>query len=218
MWLAVRRGWQHDDVDLWLWVATGLVAFTAGFRFFGHYWFQVLPPLCFLAALGVARCPRLVRRMLVVAVVVPAVAAWVLAFTPRGGESKINAVATYVRTHTRPTDRVAVWGSASEVYWLSGRDPGGALVTTDFVVGKTAGRPDGPERLKDATPGAQVTFLRSLRAHPPKLFVDTSTANLRHYAKYPLTRIPAVAAFIHARYQRVATVRGIAIYQLRGGP
>ena len=43
--------------------ATGLVAFVAGFRFFGHYWLQVLPPLCLLAGLGAASCrPRLRRR------------------------------------------------------------------------------------------------------------------------------------------------------------
>ena len=34
-----------DDVDLWLWVASGLAAWAAGLRFFGHYWLQVVPPL-----------------------------------------------------------------------------------------------------------------------------------------------------------------------------
>ena len=216
-WLCVRRGWRRDDLDLWLWLGTGLVAFIAGFRFFGHYWLQVLPPLCFLAGLGIAACRPSVRRMLVVAVAVPALAAWVLAFSPGRIDPRIRALATYVRTHTRPTDRVTVWGSAAELYWLSGRDPGGALITTDFVVGKTAGRADGPQRLRDATPGARATFLRSLRAHPPKLFLDTSTAKLRTYDHYPLDRIPSVAAFVRKHYRRVATVRGVTVYELRSG-
>jgi hypothetical protein len=217
-WLAARRGWRRDDLDLWVWLATGLVAFAAGFRFFGHYWFQVLPPLCFLAGLGVAACRPPVRRMLVVVVAVPALAAWVLSFSPRNDDLKIRAMVTYVRAHTRPTDRVTVWGSAAEVYWRSGRAPGGSLVTTDFVVGKTAGRADGPQRLRDATPGARATFLRSLRAHPPKLFFDTSTADLRTYGSYPLDRIPSVAKFVHNRYRKVAIVRGVTVYELRSGP
>src|SRR5581483_5668841 len=49
-WLVARRGWRRDELDLWLWLATGLVAVAAGFRFFGHYWLQVLPPMCLLAA------------------------------------------------------------------------------------------------------------------------------------------------------------------------
>ena len=217
-WLCVRRGWRRDDLDLWLWLGTGLLAFIAGFRFFGHYWLQVLPPLCFLAGLGIAACRPSVRRMLLVAVAVPALAAWVLAFSPVRTEPRIRALATYVRAHTRPTDRVTVWGSAAELYWLSGRDPGGALVTTDFVVGKTAGRTDGPQRLRDATPGARATFLRSLQAHPPKLFLDTSTARLRTYDRYPLSRIPSVAAFVRTHYRQVATVSGVTVYELRSEP
>ena len=68
LWLVARRGWRREDIDLWLWLGTGLVAFVAGWRFFGHYWFQVLPPLCLLAGLGAAACRASVRRMLAVAV------------------------------------------------------------------------------------------------------------------------------------------------------
>jgi len=215
-WLVAKRGWHRDDLDLWLWLATGLAAFLAGFRFFGHYWFQVLPPMCLLAGLGVAACPKSLRRMLVVVVLAPACAAWVLAFSPRlEARPKIRALANYARVHTKPGDLVTVWGAVPEVYWLSGRAPGGGLVTTDFVVGRTAGRRDGPARRRDATPGALASFLESLRADPPKLFLDTSTAGTRHYDHYPLTFIPAVAAFVHANYRRVATVRGVTVYELR---
>ena len=215
-WLVAQRRWHREDLDLWLWLGTGLVAFVAGFRFFGHYWFQVLPPLCLLAGLGVAACPKPVRRMLVVAAVIPAVIAWLLAFSPRlEARPNTRAVAAYARTHTRPGDRVTVWGAVPEVYWLSGRAPGGAMVTTDFVLGRTAGRADGPQRRSDATPGALKTFLASLHAHPPTLFLDTSTAGTRHYKRYPLTFVPAVAAFVRMNYVRVGTVRGVEIYRLR---
>ncbi len=215
LWLVARRGWQRGDLDLWLWLGSGLVAFVAGWRFFGHYWFQVLPPLCLLAGLGASTCRKSVGRMLVVAVTVPAIAAWLLAFSPHGISATVRAMADYASAHTRPSERVTVWGDAPEVYWLSGRTPGGAMVNTDFITGKTAGRSNGPERRADATPGAQGTFLRSMSAHPPVLFFDTSTAGLRQYRKYPVSAFPRVEAFLQANYRPVATVRGVRVYRLR---
>jgi hypothetical protein len=217
LWLLARRGWHREDADLWLWLGTGLIAFVAGWRFFGHYWFQVLPPLCLLAGLGADSCRTSVRRMLAVAVAAPAVAAWILAFSPHPIDPAVRAMAAYADAHTRSGDRVTVWGDAPEVYWLSGRAPGGAMVNTDFVTGRTAGRTNGPQRLADATPGARNTFLHSLHRHPPTLFFDTSTANLRQYGKYPVTLVPSVAAFLRDRYRPVSKVQGVRVYRLRSG-
>jgi 4-amino-4-deoxy-L-arabinose transferase-like glycosyltransferase len=216
IWLVARRGWRRDDLDLWLWLGTGLIAFTAGWRFFGHYWLQVLPPLCLLAGLGIAACTPATRRLLVLVVAVPTIAAWGLAFTPKpAGEHTVRALAAYARAHTSANDRITVWGDAPEVYWLSGRSPGGALVSTDFVVGKEAGRVNGRRRLNDATPGALHTFLQSLRAHPPTLFFDTSTAGLRQYRAYPVSLRPSVAAFLRDHYEAVGTVDRVRVYRLR---
>ncbi len=218
-WLVARRGWHRDDIDLWLWLGTGLIAFTAGFRFFAHYWLQVLPPLCLLGGLGAAACRPRVRRKLVVVAVVPAAVAWAMAFSPRVlTERTVRPLAAYIDAHTHPSDLVTVWGDAPEVYWLSGRAPGGGLISTDFIVGKSAWHPNGPQRLRDATPGARRDFLRSLRTHPPMLFLDTSTAHFRQYGSYPLSLVPSVESFLDQHYRRVASVRNVAIYRLRGTP
>lgn len=217
LWAAVRRGIRTGDLDLWLWLATGLVAFAAGWRFFGHYWLQVLPPLCFLGGLGAASCRTETRRMLVVVVAAPAIAAWLLAFSPSGLDPTVRAMADYAAAHTRAGDRVTVWGNAPEVYWRSGRAPGGAMVNTDFVTGKTAGRANGPERLHDATPGARDTFLRSLADHPPELIFDTSTDGLRGYGRYPLSLVPPVARFVREHYRADGMVHGVQVYRLRHG-
>lgn len=216
-WLVARRGWRRTDLDLWLWLVTGLIAFAAGFRFFGHYWLQVLPPLCLLAGLGAAACGPRFRRVLMVVVAVPAIAAWAIALAnpPDIGAGVVPSLAEYVTAHTRPGDLITVWGNASDLYWRTGRLPGGALISTDFIVGKTAGRRDGPARMADATPGALGTFLRSLRRHPSELFFDTSTGHLRGYHSYPLARVPSVRRFVSDHYQRVAKVRGVTIYRLR---
>jgi hypothetical protein len=215
LWLVLRRGRHREDLDLWLWLATGIVAFVAGWRFFGHYWLQVLPPFCFLAGLGAAACRPATRRMLVVVVAAPALAAWILALSPSPLDPTVRAMAAYTTAHTQPGDRVTVWGDAPEVYWLSGRTPGGSMVSTDFVVGKIAGRKNGPQRLHDATPGARGTFVRSLTAHPPVLFFDTSTRGLRGYRSYPVSLVPPVAAFLREHYTAAGSVRGVEVYRLR---
>jgi len=216
--LAVRRGWRREDLDLWLWLLAGLAAFAAGFRYFGHYWLQVLPPLCLLAAPAIDACRAWVRAALVVLVVAPTAVYWVQAWHPIHGPSNIDQRAfplvAAVRRHTTPHDLITVWGSFPELYWLSGREPGGALVLSDFIVGRTAGRPDGPARLHDATPGALRDFLASLNAHPPKLFLDTATGRVRKYGHYPLSLIPPVQRFVAQHYRAIEVVRGVTIYQL----
>jgi hypothetical protein len=215
-WLVARRGWHRSDTDLWIWLVTGLLAFVAGFRFFGHYWLQVLPPLCLLAAAGVAKVPAPRRRVLIVVAVVPAIAAWTIALTsPPTRNGRVFALAAYVQTHTRPGDLVTVWGTTPELYWVSGRSPGGALVTTDFITGRSAGRVNGRARLKDATPGALDAFLDSLRAHPPALFLDTSTASLRQYESYPMSLFPRLDAFVRHRYRKVGRYEKVTVYRLR---
>jgi len=216
--LAVRRRWHREDLDLWLWLLTGLVAFAVGFRYFGHYWLQVLPPLCLLAAPAIVSFRPWLRAVLVVLVIAPTAVYWVQAWHPIHGPSNIDQRAfplvAAVRRHTTPHDLITVWGSFPEIYWLSGRSPGGALVLSDFIVGRTAGRPDGPQRLHDATPGALRDFLASLRAHPPRLFLDTATGHVRKYGHYPLSLVPPVQRFVAQHYRPIGVVRGVTIYEL----
>ena len=79
---AIKRRTIPADVDLWLWVAAGIAAWAAGFRFFGHYWLQVAPPLVLLAVPVVTGWTRRARTAAIVGAAVPAVAAWVLLFIP----------------------------------------------------------------------------------------------------------------------------------------
>jgi 4-amino-4-deoxy-L-arabinose transferase-like glycosyltransferase len=65
---AWRR--RRDDADLWLWLLSGAVAVLIGFRFFPHYYLQLLPPLALLATRGLASIADDRRRL-----VLPLVAA-----------------------------------------------------------------------------------------------------------------------------------------------
>jgi hypothetical protein len=140
------------------------------------------------------------------------------AWTTSAFSTDWSPIVSAIRADTRPHDRITVWGSVPELYWLSGRTPGGAIVITDFVVGRTAGRADGPQRLADVTPGALNEYLDSLYATPPELFLDTSTAGMRGYGHYPVALVPSVAAYVRHYYRKIGTAQRVTIYALTARP
>jgi hypothetical protein len=214
---AIRHRAMPDDVDLWLWVVSGICAWAAGLRFFGHYWLQVLPPLVLLAVPVVAVWASRARTAAIVGVAVPAVTAWVLLFIPGSFHNRPNpdVLASYVRSHTTAADRVFVWGSYPEVLVAADRLPAGGLVHTDFVVGRSGGRDDPAKTLSSAVPAALDIMMRSLTGDPPQLILDTSTAPELGYRNYPTSLLPDLDRFIHDGYEQVDTVDGVTIWQRR---
>ena len=212
---TLRRRTVPADIDLWLWVASGVAAWAAGLRFFGHYWLQVVPPLVLLAVPVVAEWSRRARTAAMGGVAIPAVAAWVLLFIPGSFHNRPNAavLATYVKSHTTAADRVFIWGSYPEVLVAADRLPAGALVHTDFVVGRSGGRDDPAQTVPSAVPGALDIMMKSLSEHPPKLILDTSSAPDLGYRHYPTSLLPDLERFIQNGYTQVGTVDGVTILQ-----
>ncbi|HEY4376178.1 MAG TPA: hypothetical protein VGM93_03430 [Acidimicrobiales bacterium] len=204
----------RDDVDLWLWLAVGLLAVVAGFRFFGHYWLQALPPVVLLTAPVAAGLAARWKPWAIGGVALPAAVAFGFAWTPSTFRTLPDPrpLARYVRAHSAPGQPIWIWGSFPEVYLAADRPPGGALVHSDFVTGLSGGRAAGPATLADATPGAERQLLAELRAHPPALVIDTSTAGLRHYGHYPLRDFPALDRYLRAHYDKVALVDGSVVW------
>jgi hypothetical protein len=97
------------------------------------------------------------------------------------------------------------------------RLPAGDLVHMDFVTGRSGGREDPRATLADATPGALDILLRALRAQPPELVLDTSTAPHLGYTSYPMAVIPQVAEIVAAGYSPIGVVDGVTVYRRDGG-
>lgn len=206
--------WRRD-ADLWLWLATAAVAILAGFRFYGHYWLQAVPPAVALAAPLAARLAGWLRIAAVTGTVVPAVVAVVFAFTPGSFQDRPDParLATYVDRHSDPQDRILLWGNYPDIYWSADRAPAGAFVQSGFVTGLSGHREAGLGTLGQVTPGARAVFLASLRSHPPALILDTSTAGFDGYRSYPLSVLPGLAAFVDANYRKATTMDAITVYR-----
>lgn len=210
------RTWSdwRVDIDLWLWVFAGCAGVLAGFRFFGHYWLQVLAPAVMLVAPRLAHLRGSSARLALAGVAVPAAVAVAFAFTPDTFRTLPDPepLAAYVDAHTNPGDTVFLWGNFPEVHWSGDRPPGGALVHSDFITGRSGGREPGPETLDEATDGASTALFRSFRRNLPRLVIDTSTAGIRDYDAYPMTRFSAIRRWVEENYEMTTTIGGTEIW------
>jgi 4-amino-4-deoxy-L-arabinose transferase-like glycosyltransferase len=206
---AVRR-WR-EDVDLWLWLAGAFIGVAAGFRFFGHYFLQVGPPLAVLAAGTLARADRKVwvrtaalSAASVIVFVGLGLAAHPILLHP------YDKIASAIDERTQPGDRIFVWGQFPQAYWASDRRPATRFLTAGFLTGSSGGRSSAHVGMQYAVPGAWDDFKADLAAHPPELVVDASLGTA-----YEIDQFPVFAAYLHANYEPVAEVDGAVLYKRR---
>jgi hypothetical protein len=212
---AWRSRVERDETDLWLWLLSGVVAVAVGFRFFGHYYLQLLPPLCLISAGVLARASERVRVATVGAAAFLAVGFSIVGHVaqPFGGEPRYQEVSRFIESNASERDRILVWGALPEVYWASNRRPATRFATNSFVTGHWGGRPEGDLSSDLATPDALDLFLADFGEHPPRYVIDTSPASIRDAQYYPLSKFPSINALVGANYHRVRTIDGIAIYE-----
>jgi hypothetical protein len=213
-------GFAGADTDLWIWLLSAALSVAVGFRFFGHYYLQLLPPLCLLSAgVLVTRGPRLLRATVVFASV-SALSFSLLGFwvRPWGDNPKYQMVSHYLDTHTSVSDHIFVWGHMPEIYWASDRRPASRFITNGFIVGDWGSRPAGDISTNVPTPGALAQTMDDLRAHPPKYVLDTSSAAFRGSQYYPMSKYPGLRRYVDTRYEYIETIDGIAIYRAARHP
>jgi hypothetical protein len=223
--LAFASRWRALDVRerlVVVWVAVAMAGSLAGGHLSWHYFIQVMGPLAIAAALGLRRL--LLRRWVAAAVVagiaVPLAAWWIfdvtadpLTYDFTGPVPHYADVSAYVRDHTKPADRVFVWGDWPAIYvesdrLMSGRFPG-------FLRGFARGSDIPPDNW-DTAPDVWPLLDSDLKGNPPLLIVDTAPAGWSDFSKYPMSSYPTLQAFVTARYHVTATVDGVVIYTRNG--
>ena len=219
--LVVLAGteWRHRrrDLDVWLWLLSGLVGAFAGLRFWGHYYWQVLPPLCVLAAGALVDRPRWLAPAAVGATAAIAVGAVAFALLDPdvAPAEPWRPIADYVEDHTGPEDRVFVWGHVPEVYWASDRIPATQLVTTGFLTGHTGGRPPDRVGMDLAVPGVWDDFMERLESEPPAMILVMTDSGIRSAEHYPPEDFPRFDDYLREHYERVDRVNGAEVYEPR---
>lgn len=214
---VARRAPLADNLDLWLWLVTGLVAVAAGYRFYGHYWLQVVPPLALVAAIEMRTLAPALQRRLAGVVGATAVVALVLAWTPTTVRELPDPtpLAGFVAEHAGPDDTILIWGNFPEVYWEAERPPAAGFVSMDFVTGRSGARDNGPQTIDDAPDRGYPHLLASIAEQPPAVIIDTQPSGFREYGDYPIALFPELARFIEDRYGPSEDVDGFTVYRLQ---
>jgi hypothetical protein len=216
VWFAGWGSWRREP-DLWLWVGTGLVAVAAGYRFYGHYWIQILPALALLAADELRTRSGAVQRRAGWLVGATAVVALVLAWTPSTVRELPDPgpLAEYVIAESDEDDTVLIWGNFPEVHWKAARAPAAGFVSMDFVTGRSGARDNGPHTIADAPDRGYPHLLASIEAQAPAVIIDTQPSGFRQYGDYPISLFPELGRFIEVNYLEPTIVDGFTVYLLR---
>ena len=209
------RSWRAD-LDIWLWLLSAVIGVASGTRFFGHYYWQLFPPLCLLAARGATVIGARWTRLAVGAAALTAAGAAIAAamFRIGGPSNDYNAIADYAKAHTTPDERIFVWGHEPSVFWAADRLPASRIITTGFLTGHTAVRPKGFDGMDKAVPGLWDDVMADLEAHPPTLFFNTEPIDPSESADYPIRDYPPMAQFIAERYELVDMIGKVSVYKL----
>lgn len=200
------------DLDLWLWLVSGCLAVALGFRFFGHYYLQLLPPLCLLTAGALATVAMPLRKLTIgIAAAIATVFSATGYFTM--SQPPYQAVSRFLVSHSGPTDRIFVWGQLPEIYWATGEQPATRFVTTSFLTGASGGRPAGLTVETAATAPTWDLFVSDFESHPPRYIVDTAPGHIRSAQYYPMNQYPRLEALVRTEYRYVKTIDRIVIYE-----
>ncbi|HEX7598240.1 MAG TPA: hypothetical protein VF518_08500, partial [Polyangia bacterium] len=199
-----------------LWLCTSAFAVSAGGRFFGHYFHLVLAPLCLLSGprlLALWSTRRHWRAALVLLHALPALFFFALASFARPlavtlDESQPNRhdVAARMAALTSPDERVFVWGNSPQLYWLARRPMGSRFSFCNYMTGESPGTPTETGQWNaeaNQLPTAWKMLFADLESRKPALFVDTAAAGWNGYDKFPVTRYPHLATYLHQHYRPV---------------
>jgi hypothetical protein len=169
--LLVIALWNRDR-RLWLWAAIAFVGVFPGLRFFPRYYFILLPPLVMLAASGWPRMPRAARVAALALLLIPLVR-----FGPRYAQLALGdrswsdiamsedsrTAGEWLRSNSRPGDRLFVWGYRPDIFVYSGLLAGTKYLDSQPLSGVFADR-----HLFDSRPSVTPKPLPPL----PELVVD----------------------------------------------
>jgi 4-amino-4-deoxy-L-arabinose transferase-like glycosyltransferase len=205
------------NTDLWLWVVSGVGSVAVGLRFFGHYYIQLVPPVVLLTAGALSHASRRAVRSTVAAAAALAVLFSAAGYFlhPFGPEPNYESVSRYLATTAHPNDPIFVWGNVPEIYWASGKLPATKFLTTSFMIGNYPGRAQDEETVDETTKQAWDDFYQDFADHPPRFFVDTSTAtqDVRGAANWPIWKFPRLARIVADDYRYTVTIDGYRIYE-----
>ncbi len=204
------------------WLAASAIGTAASFRFYPHYYIQLIPPLALLTAPHLARMwtrsgdsrpwllrPAVTGVWLALTVIAFSLAHWMGLASQRTS----SGAGRYLLEHSSPEDRIFVWGHSPRIYLDAQRRPACRYILTFPLTGYVFGGPlPGVDTSKWIMPGAWATLEADFAQHPPRYIVD---AQSDPGALYPVRDFPVLAGLLAERYEAVTHAAEGVIYRMR---
>lgn len=211
-----------------IWFGLTLIPVCIGGRFYGHYFIQILPPLCLMA--GIAATELTSKRHFKIVgtlILIPAFFFWMIRIDqktiyqmfPDDQLFEQKAIGEWIQENTDEKDTMFVWGFATAIYFHAQRKPVSRFLWTDLLVGKVPGSEKSNEPFFDTSTYASSLAWEALwedfAKNPPTYFVDTQPANIHNYGKYPVIQYPQLFRYVQKNYRFWKNVGGCLIYKKR---
>jgi len=214
---------------VWLWAAAMAIAVCIGGRFFGNYFLMLTPPLAILAATGLLvlydsdrrrRAVWLAATTAVFALVsVVAAAEWDrIKPDSKRDDDRYRAAGEWIASHSRPEDRLLVWGDSAQIYVYSRRVMGTRFAFTNYhtgIIWGTSATPGSPDVAvpSSVVPRAWSELLDDMHREPPAFVADAGAAGLHNFEGEGLEKFPELWDIIRTQYRYETTQGGIPIYR-----
>jgi hypothetical protein len=206
LWTAFGQLRRRPAVEVlaWMilgWSASGLVSTMLSGRDFPHYSMQIIPGVSLAAGWVLAGLVKRAAtwraagqrvRWIVVHAVIVAVFTSLAVPTIRwfSGLDLVDgnnpAIGRFIRAHTRPDERIFIWGYMPEMHVYARRLPATRFFYTNWVTGLIpwTNRDWFKDTKYAVIPGTPELLRQDFERHPPALVLDTR--RLRSYLKYPI--------------------------------
>lgn len=211
-----------------LWFFFGLIPVCMGGRFYGHYFLQILPPLCLMAG---GRIEAFMKRsesskkLVLSLMIIPAIIFFVPRlsmarlekFAPDDELTKQQHIGEFIKNNSAPSDTLFVWGFATGIYFHAERKAVSRFLWADVLTGKVPGSTLSNQKDFDTSayinPKAWSFLMADFLAHPPTFIVDTASCDLHNYSKYPVEHYPDLKLYLETNFVKWDKVENCEIYK-----
>jgi len=208
------------------WGGAMALAIAAGGRFFPHYYLMLLPPLCLLISPEVLQKKKF-QKFLTVIILIYSVAEILVALgwyriKPNLAQydKTYRLVGNWITNHSKPSDRIFVWGNSPEIYYYSNRIMGTRFPFCNYHTGKIWGTKflddvNATQTERNIVPRAWDELLQDLYSSPPLYFIDAAKGKLDRFDLHPSSRYPKLLGFLSSYCKPIACVEKVPIYKCK---
>ncbi len=208
---------------LMVWSLLSIGSVGLGGRYFGHYFLQPELPLSIAAAGPASRLFLTRRRAFATFLAVPALLFAIVASLPAEpgrwlDDDRIDykRIGAEVAARTNPSDTIWVWGNAPRIYYAAHRRSGVRFTFCNYLTGLSPGTPSEHDAgvvpsVQPDSPAWSLVF-DDLTRRRPRLILDTASAHLKSYAKFPIGHFPKFAKYLSDHYHSNGDINGAVVY------